>query len=82
MVGEQFFEWLENSWDFEKVWERGIKEYNKSMGNEGGEVVFNLDYQQFKIMCINRLDELIQGAPWTPSIGSITIDPEDRMKST
>ena len=78
MVGEQFFEWLENSWDFEKLWEKIIAEKNKD-----ADIQYNINYQQFKIMSINRLDELIQGdVLFQPNIGGINIDPEDRMKST
>jgi len=75
MIGEQFFQWLENSWNIQDIWELGLAEKNKE-----SEVQYNMTYEQFKIMCINRLQELSlplgpQMPLGTPIFGGINDEP-------
>lgn len=79
MIGEQFFQWLEDSWDIQSIWEKGLAEKNKE-----SDVQYNMTYEQFKIMSINKLKEI--GLPWehmaktgmplgTPIFGGIDDEP-------
>ena len=76
MVGQQLFDYWENTWDFEKIFSAGV----------ANNQLITMTYEQFKQMSINKIDELVQesvgGLQMRTGFGVDVYPEKDEMEST